>query len=551
MKLRIIPYCIITALAFLSYLPTFTGDFIFDDQTLVKNNPYIRELHSLGSYLSQEDGIVDPRDQGLYHTGYYRPLINLTYWIDYRIWNMNPAGFRMTNLILHLLSCLLLYELIMLLVGHCEGAFWGTLFFALHPVQTEAVTLIVSRNNLLVTLFLLTSLYSYILWWKKRSAPALGVSLMAFIGALFSKEFGLSALPVFFLYQRLLAEEKAPSREILSYIPYVIILACYLLLRKSVINSPLALPGDIWMRVGFIPYLVVYNLKLLLLPYNLHSFRVLYPSSLLALPSVLAMFITAVLAGAVYIFRANRLLLFCFVSAFITILPVLNLFSKVSMSLIAMRWLYLPSAFVAIGIAWGFSRWTGKEKKLTLLICTALAIYFASFTYVLNLTLWHNNQTFLRQEVLHFNNQLFAGDYAEMLLQQKQYPEAEKFFLCSLDNYPLISRNYINYAALLIETGRPSIAVQILDKAKALTMVSKEKFEWYVNMGVALTMKGQLNEALTFCHLALAREPDNPIIHNNLAILMLKQNRQAEAMAHFRILETLKKKIDSSPAYQE
>ena len=543
MKLRIIPYCIIAALAFLAYLPTFTGDFIFDDQTLVKNNPYIRELHSLASYLSQEDGIVDPRDQGLYHTGYYRPLINLTYWIDYKIWKMNPAGFRMTNLILHLLACLLLYELIMLLVEHHEGAFWGTLFFTLHPVQTEAVALIVSRNNLLVTLFLLTSLYSYILWWKKRSAPALGVSLIAFIGALFSKEFGLSALPVFFLYQRLLAEEKAPSREMLSYIPYVIILACYLLLRKSVINSPLALPGDIWMRVGFIPYLVVYNLKLLFLPYNLHCFRVLYPSSLLSPPSVLAMFITAVLAGAVYIFRTKRLLLFCFFSAFFVLLPVLNLISKASMSLIAMRWLYLPSAFVAIGIAWGFSHWASKEKRLSLLICTALAIYFASFTYVLNLTLWHDNQTFLRQEVLHFNNQLFAGDYAEMLLQQKQYPEAEKFFLRSLDHYPLKSRNYINYAALLIETGRPSIAVQILDKAKALTMVSKEKFEWYVNMGAALTMKGQLNEALTFCHLALAQEPDNPIIHNNLVILMLKQNRQAEAMAHFRILETLSKKF--------
>jgi tetratricopeptide (TPR) repeat protein len=547
MKWRIVSYLIITALACLAYLPTFTGDFILDDQALVKNNLYIRELHSLTSYLSQEDGIVDPGDKGLFHTGYYRPLINVTYWIDYKIWGMNPVGFRTTNLILHLLACLLLYELIMLLGGNREGAFWGALFFALHPVQTETVAMIVSRNNILVTLFLLTALYSYLLWWKKRSAPALGISLLAFIGALFSKEFGFSALPVFFLYHRLLAEEKDSYREIVSYIPYMAITACYLLLRESVVDSSLALPGDIWRRVGFIPYLVVYNLKLLFLPYNLHSFRVLYPSSLLAPLSLLAMFITAVLAGAVYFIRAKRLLLFCFFSALVTLLPVLNVIAKASVSLIAMRWLYLPSAFLAIGLAWGFNHRASKEKRLSVLICTAIAIYFSGFTYVLNLNLWHDNQTFLRQEVLHFNNQMYSGDYAQVLLEQKQYPAAERLFLLSLDNYPLQSFTYINYAALLIETGRPSIALQILDRAKSLIKASKETTLWHINMGSALTMEGQLNEALTFFNLALAREPDNPIIHNNLVVLILKIKRPAEAAAHFRILEALKKQMTSQP----
>ncbi len=542
MKLRIFPYCIIAALAFIVYLPTFTGDFIIDDQSLVKNNPYIRELHPLASYLAQEDGIVDPADREFHHTGYYRPLINLTYWFDYKIWKLNPTGFRLTNLLLHLLTCLLLYELIMLLVGHRAGAFWGALFFTLHPVQTEAVAMIVSRNNLLATLFLLTSLYAYIVWWKERSAPAFGISLLAFTGALFSKELGLCALPVFFLYQRFLAEEKALRREVLSYLPYLIILACYLLLRKSAIDSTLILPGDFWARVGFIPYLLLYNLKLLFLPYNLHSFTVLYPSSLLAPPSVLAMFITAALAGAAYIMRTKRLLLFCLLSTFVALLPVLNLISILSVSLIAMRWLYLPAAFIAIGIAWGFSNWASNNKRLSLLVGSALAIYFGGFTYLLNLTLWYDDQTLLRQEVLHFNNQRYAGGYAEMLLQQKQYPEAERFFLRSLDNYPSKAANYINYAALLVETERPAMALQMLDKAKALTMFGKEKFEWYINMGAALAAQGQWNEALPFFQWALARESDNPLVHNNLGVLLLKLNRQREAAAHFKILEALNKR---------
>jgi hypothetical protein len=58
-----------------AYWPTFTGDFVLDDNILVKNNPYIKEVHSIYSYFSREEGIVDERDLGIYHIGYYRPLI--------------------------------------------------------------------------------------------------------------------------------------------------------------------------------------------------------------------------------------------------------------------------------------------------------------------------------------------------------------------------------------------------------------------------------------------------------------------------------------------
>ena len=541
MRSRILPYLIISAFTLLAYLPTFTGDFIIDDEPLVKNNPYIRELQSLTSYLSQEDGIVDPADQGVHHTGYYRPLINITYWLDYKIWGMNPTGFRTTNLLLHLLVCLLLYEFIMLLVGDRGGAFWGTLFFALHPVQTESVAMIVSRNNILVTLFLLAALYTYVIWWKQRSAPALALSFLAFIGALFSKEFGFAALPVFFLYHRLVAEGKDVRREMFSYIPYVAITICYLLLRLSVVNSALAFPDDLWRRAGFVPYLLIYNLKLLILPYNLHSFRVIYPASLLAPPSLLAMVMTVVLAAAAWVLRARRLLIFGFLAAGVALLPVLNLISKASISLIALRWLYLPSAFLAIALAWGLSR-VREKKRLTLLIGAAIAIYFTGLTYLLNLTLWHDNQTFLRQEVLHFENQLYGGDYAEMLLQQRRYAEAEPLFLRSLADYPSKAINYANYAALLIETGRPSGALQILDRARTLPMLTKEETLWSTNRGAALTMLGQWPEALTLFQRALAREPDNQIIHNNIAVLLIKLNRPEEAATHLRMIEKLNKK---------
>jgi hypothetical protein len=116
-------FLLISLFTILAYLPTFSGDFISDDVSLVKNNPYIRDLHSLSSYLQQEDGIVNQKDKGVYRTGYYRPLINITYWLDYEIWGMKAPGFRTTNVILHLLNCFILYYLILMFTQNRKWVF--------------------------------------------------------------------------------------------------------------------------------------------------------------------------------------------------------------------------------------------------------------------------------------------------------------------------------------------------------------------------------------------------------------------------------------------
>ena len=149
--------CFLVAAA---YMPTLTGEFILDDRPYVEENPYIKQFHSLRSYFSQEDGIVDYFRN--VHSGYYRPLINLSYTLDYKIWGMKASGFRATNLIFHLLSCLLLYQLLQRFSAGRLVPFAVTLLFGLHPVNTEAVAWVTSRNNILVTLFCLLSFRFYV-----------------------------------------------------------------------------------------------------------------------------------------------------------------------------------------------------------------------------------------------------------------------------------------------------------------------------------------------------------------------------------------------------
>ena len=536
---RLPAYLVLACVLFVAYLPTFSGDFIFDDRTLIRDNPYVTKLHSLSSYLAQEDGIADERDRGVYHTGYYRPLMNFTYFIDYRLWGMKAAGFRITNWFFHLLTCLILYELMGLLTRRDVWPLLGALLFAVHPVQTEAVSMIVSRNNIFATCFTLVALFGYIRWWQKKSAPALTCSLIAFAGALSSKEIGFMALPILFLYQRFLSLGKDPKREFISYVPYLGVVAVYTLLRGHVVASAFGLPPDLGTRLFFVPYLVIYNLGLIFVPHGLHSFHVSYPQPLFAAPVILSFVLFCLLAIGAWRHRKERLLIFSTLAFLIALLPVLNVAAKASVSLIAMRWLYLPSAFLAVGLVWALGRVPVRRRGLALACGVLLIFYLGSYTYTLNRNLWHDEDTFLRQEVVHFGNVLYIGDYAEHRFQQGELGPAETYFALALQGKTAKARDYINYGALLVETGRPEGALGVLQQAAAMVMVNRDRADWHNNLGVALTMTGRLREAREHLKKALILDGQNPRVHRNFAILLSRQGRTAEADAHLNIMHQL------------
>ena len=185
-----------------AYIPTLSGHFILDDRPLVKNNLSIKEFKSPAFYLFQEDGVCDKSPPG-YHTGYYRPLVNVFYTLDYRIWGMYPSGFRITNLILHLLTCIILYQLLRKMLGGSLIPFSVTLLFGLHPVNTESVAWISSRNNILVTLFSLISFYYYLKQRDEKRIWTGVLSYFSFAMALFCKEFAVMLLPIFFIIFRM------------------------------------------------------------------------------------------------------------------------------------------------------------------------------------------------------------------------------------------------------------------------------------------------------------------------------------------------------------
>jgi 4-amino-4-deoxy-L-arabinose transferase-like glycosyltransferase len=259
-----IHFIILLSLITLAYLPTFSGEFILDDHPLVHENPYIRESRSLWSYFSQEDGVSTHDKRSDYHTGYYRPLINITYFIDYKLWGMRAEGFRAVNLALHLVTCVFLF---LAVAKYYKGtvALIAALFFGLHPANTEVVSWVSARNNILVSLFSLASFYFYAFREPEKRTLYMVISLLFYTVALFCKEFALMLLPVFILYDVIVrGETLRDRRQWLGYAPYILALTVYLLMRWTVTESVLSSgegTSNAFHRIYFIPYLVLYYLR--------------------------------------------------------------------------------------------------------------------------------------------------------------------------------------------------------------------------------------------------------------------------------------------------
>lgn len=479
---------ILSLLITAAYIPTFSGQFILDDKPLVKNNLLIREFNNPTLYLFQEDGVSEKSPPG-YHTGYYRPLVNVFYMLDYKMWGMNPSGFRTTNLILHLLTCIMLYQLLRQMLGKTFIPFLVTLLFGLHPVNTESVAWITSRNNILVTLFSLISFYYYLKEKDEKRVWAGVLSYISFAAALLCKEFAIMLLLIFFLYNRFMVKNgKIFKDEILTYIPFIIILFSYFISRTVVIGSvltPISIP-DLWKNLYFVPFLLMYNLKLILIPYSLHSFIIQYPDSYLSWKAFAGFFSFGLLCFFMWIERDNKIVIFAFFSFFLALMPVLNIFPpERTVTLISMRWLYFPMAFLSLALPTYIKNLAKTNYFVVISILATVLAYFGTYSYILNKDIWHDEESFFIQEIIHFRNNYYAYGYAVNLLSKKEYQKAEKFFRIAIKHYPDQAKNYINYGALLIDTGRPDAALLYLNKAKSLIMIREERGEWFNNMGMA------------------------------------------------------------------
>ncbi len=215
---------LILLLGFISYSNSFHTSFHFDDEPNIVVNPIIKDLR-LYSSPSKARVFHNP---GEYPMLKQRYIGSLTFAMNYRLHRLDVRGYHIVNFFIHIIVALLVYYLVVVtfrspffntsaLRDYSRPiAFYSALLFAVHPVQTQAVTYIVQRFASLATLFYLFSLVMYVrARFSSTSALTLTwyfLSLISAVLAMKTKEIAFTLPVVIALYEFMFFEGKIKKR---------------------------------------------------------------------------------------------------------------------------------------------------------------------------------------------------------------------------------------------------------------------------------------------------------------------------------------------------
>ncbi len=190
------------------YLPTLGYDFAYDSVTQVQIDDFIHQPRHFADLLTLRVLGMDALD-------FNRPVNLFTLMVDSLLWGKNPAGYRLTNLLLHGAVVALLFRWLRMMTGNFPAALGAALLFAVHPLHCETVVEVGYREDLLATFFLLAGLNAAAAFEPgsrgKCCGPAILVVACLFLSAA-SKETGIAG-PALLLVFWLLFRRRKPTDQ--------------------------------------------------------------------------------------------------------------------------------------------------------------------------------------------------------------------------------------------------------------------------------------------------------------------------------------------------
>jgi len=220
---------LLTLVGLLTYFPSLFGNFVWDDEDFVYANKYVEEGRIDKFFTSS---VTEGRGKS---SNYYRPIQSTVYSLVHSAFGFSPFHFHLVNIIVHIIAACLVYYFLHLLTANRYplAVFLTTLFFLIHPVQTEAVSFISGLSDPLMVAFFFLTLIFYLK--KQESRKFLYLSVISLVLTLLSKESGLVVLPVLLLLEILL-RPKEIKRDLPILLLYIAIGAFYLLLRFTLLQ---------------------------------------------------------------------------------------------------------------------------------------------------------------------------------------------------------------------------------------------------------------------------------------------------------------------------
>lgn len=210
---------LLVILSLVIFLPTLSGEFLYswDDQRYVTDNHRITDLSPAGLEVI----FTEP------YFGTYIPITTLSFAVDYKLWEYNPFGYHLTNLLIHTANAVLVYALLFQLLKGANAqmpvtiaAGIGAFLFMLHPVNVEIVAWVSQRKALLGLFFTLLAFLAHIRSSREGASQSwLYAGYILFLLAVLSKAVSVGAPFCFILYDYFWAKKSIRQTAFRNIIP--------------------------------------------------------------------------------------------------------------------------------------------------------------------------------------------------------------------------------------------------------------------------------------------------------------------------------------------
>jgi hypothetical protein len=172
---------------------------------------------------------------------FYRPISSLSYALDYAAWQLSPSESHITNVLLHGTASVLVAVTIAKITRRLAVGYLSAVLFAVHPLTIGVIPAISRRQDVLLTIFVLSAFILFVRSHREKSSRLLGGALVAYTLALGSKETAVVLPGMVFIWLAIYRETDKNRSTLLRAVsgtaPFVLVTMAYVLVRLVVLDG--------------------------------------------------------------------------------------------------------------------------------------------------------------------------------------------------------------------------------------------------------------------------------------------------------------------------
>lgn len=517
----------LTVATFLSYKPAWHGGFIWDDDYYVVRN----ELLTVPDGLRRIWFSLDSPSQ-------YFPLTYTSFRIERALWGLDPTGYHLVNIALHVANALLVWR-VLLRLG-IPSAMLAAAIFALHPVQVESVAWITERKNVLMGVLFLLALRCWIAFVDRERARTwswYALALVCYALALSSKTTACT-LPAALLIVLWFRKQRITLTRIAQVIPFVVLGLAMgavtiwweryhqgtrgAMFSMPVIERVLVASRAIWFYLGKL----IWPAKL----------TFIYPRwEIHAGDPVQCVWLVACIVAAVLIIAARRRFgrgpEVAAVYYIATLSPLLGFIMLYTFryTFVADHYQYLatigPFALAAAAI----TKTDARQIRLVLAFAIVATLAFLTWRQA---QMYADIETLWRTTIQRSPNSWMAyNNLGIELAQQRRDAEAIQNYERTVALQPKFPEAHYNLANSLLKTGDAARA--IAESRTAISLQANDP-DAHTSLGNALLAGGRRDEARAQYEIACRLRPNDPDANYNLGLMLLQDGDFPNAIGHFQ-----------------